>query len=128
MSAFTRGFSLGSGRPQSHGRLHRKKNIYLNENVTGKIFGIRRCPEQAKASVVFEFNWTARIQIVIWILAFQFPQGSSARTLIRTQVPACIPAGATTDLRMFCCALSLEVALTTCGRFGCWHSPGKPPV
>ena len=78
--------------------------------------------------MVFESYWTASLQISIWILTFQFPQGSSARTLIRTQQPACIPVGATTDLRMFCCAFSLEVALTTCGRFGCWHSPGKPPV
>ena len=78
--------------------------------------------------MVFESNWTASLQIVIWILAFQFPQGSSARTLIRKQVPACIPVGATTVSAMFCCAFSLEVALTTRGRFGCWHNPGKPPV
>ena len=76
-----------------------KGNIYLNESVAGKRFGIRRCPEQVKASAVFEYTWTASLQIVIWILAFQFPQGSSARTLIRKHAPACIPVGATTDLR-----------------------------
>ena len=78
--------------------------------------------------MVFEFNWTASIQIAIRIQAFQFPQGHLQPVPYSDTGASLHPGQGLTALRMFCCAFSLEVALTTCGRFGCWHSPGKPPV